>query len=153
MVKFQDEKVFDDKISFFRMEYLLYCLRELSYLNKDKTELKSDIKYYEKKMATYDAEIQKLKFQNRGSAQKQTRSGKIEGLQRDYEKYFRRLKEIDEELGRLRRIIKQLVDHVIDWRVRCKRVYEKDHYGVPLSTYWRPLRFGDNIETDYEKES
>lgn len=152
MVKYQDQVVFNDKISFFRMEYFLYCIRELSYLKKDRQEFKEDLKYYERKMNDIDAKIQKLKSQNRGSAQKSERSDKIDQMQKDYDKYFRRIKEVDQDLAKKKRVIASLIDHILKWRIKAKRVYQKDHYGVPLSTYWRPLRFNDHVETDYDKE-
>ena len=43
MTKYQDNVVFDDRISFFKMEYILYALRELQRLDEDASFLQEDI--------------------------------------------------------------------------------------------------------------
>lgn len=150
MTKYQDQVVFNDKISFFRMEYLLYCLRELYDIDQDTYYLKEDVSHYKKKIAEKDAEIQKLRF-NYARATYEEKS-QLEKLQQDWTRLRSKLQIIDSELNSKKNVIRKLIDHILRWRVKAKKVYSGDYYGVPLSTYWLPLDFLEDIDTDYDQE-
>jgi len=98
------------------MEYFLYCIRELSYLNKDILDFEEDIEHYKKRMAEKDKEIQKANINyNRTITEKKN---DINKLQDDNQRYFNKIKEVDEEIKKKTRIIKTLIDHILGWRVK-----------------------------------
>lgn len=101
-------------------------------------------------MSEKDSDIQRIRFNfaRASTLEKQ----QLEKHQNDYNQLRKKIQGIDEELTAKKIVIKKLVDHVLNWRVKAKKTYDKDHYGVPLSTFWLPLDFQENIETDYEKE-
>lgn len=150
MTKYQDQIVFNDKISFFRMEYFLYSMRELHLIDQDAFHLKEDISHYKKKMSEKDAEIQRLRFnfQRATLAERE----ELEKNQKDYNEIRKKIQSIDEELDIKKSIIKQLVGHILKWKIKAKRTYGKDHFGVSLNTFWLPLDLQEDIDTEYDKE-
>lgn len=150
MVKFQDQVVFNDKISFFRMEYFLYCLRELYNMKQDLKDINDDIEFYKKKMHQKDTEIQRLKFNVNRATQEQR--NQLESNQKDYNKFFNKIKELDIDNNKRMLIVKKLIEHIFDWRIKSKKVYDQDHYGISLDTYWLPLDLMENVDREYDKD-
>ena len=59
---------------------------------------------------------------------------------------------VDEQVDAKNLVIKRLILHILRWNIKGKRLVDKNHYTVPLSTFWRPLDYLENIDTGYEKE-
>ena len=119
-------------------------------MNQDATDLKEDIGYYKKKMDQKDNEIKRIRFNfSRATAAERE---ELDRLQNDYNRYHKKINNLDDQLEKKNRILKALVDHILSWRVKQRKVYDKDYYGVSLDTFWKPLSFNEKIETDYEKE-
>ena len=147
MTKYQDEIVFHDKLSFFRMEYLLYCLRELYRINEDTEFLKDDLNYYLKKVNQKDDEINRMRY-SRVAAEK----AGLDSLEREARDLRSKMAAIDREIDQKNSFLKKLITHILEWRVKAKPTYNEDFYGLPLSTFWRPLDLNEKIDTDYDKE-
>ena len=147
MTKYQDEVVFKDSLSFFRMEYLLYCLRELHRLNEDAEFLKDDISYYLKKVNQKEDEISRLRYSRVASE----KAG-LDNLEKEAKELRSKMASIDKESEQKITHIKRLINHILEWRIIAKPTYNEDYFGVPLDTYWKPLDFNEKIDTEYDKE-
>jgi hypothetical protein len=150
MVKFQDQAVFNDKISFFKMEYFLYCLRELYSMKQDIKDIKDDIDYFKKKMQQKDSEIQRLKYNVSRATPEQKEQ--LEKDQKDNNKFVNKIKELDIDYDKKMLIIRKLIDHLLHWKTTAKKVYDQDHFGIPLDTYWLPLDYMEHVDREYDKD-
>ena len=45
-----------------------------------------------------------------------------------------------------------MLRHLSKWDIEAHHTIQDDFYEVPLSTFWRPVDLGDNIETNYNME-
>lgn len=150
MTKYQDQVIFNDKISFFRMEYFLYCLRELHRMDEDSKFLNEDVEYYLRKFKDKDEELNRLRYSYaRATPEEKTHFSKLE---KETKRLRKKMQDIDREASMKVIQIKKLIKHMLDWRIKAKNVYGGDHYGIPLDTFWIPLDMRERVDTDYDKE-
>lgn len=73
----------------------------------------------------------------------------LEGIEKETKTLRSKLGMIEEQVEGKNSIIKRLIAHILQWRVKAKPFIDSDHYSMPLNTFWQPLDMLENIDHNY----